>query len=330
MNNSKSKINNSSPNGLAASVKIVRDLKSILDEPIEGVFCEFLNESNVFEWRIYFEGPEGTPYQGGIFEARMTFPQDYPMSPPSLTIMSEFWHPNVYKDGRVCISILHSPGNDPMSGELPEERWMPTQTVGTIMLSFQSMLSDPNIASPANIDASIMWRDKKPDYLEKTAKLVQNANQRVPTHVIIPHPDTDPIQRGKRLEKMKRINELNSFSLANMEDSDDMGSEDLGDSDDEISTEDESNVKIDLVDCPVCKASMIPGNKGFAVCTTCPIQHKDKKFNCGRKCYVLDCGEIRPSGTCDNQIKSENGWKCNRNTHKDDKNAEENFLETMM
>jgi len=290
MNNSKSKLNNSSPTGLAASVKIVRDLKSILDEPIEGVFCEFLNESNVFEWRIYFEGPEASPFQGGIFEARMNFPQDYPMSPPSLTIMSEFWHPNVYKDGRVCISILHSPGNDPMSGELPEERWMPTQTVATIMLSFQSMLSDPNISSPANIDASIMWRDRKQEFFEKTSKLIQLANQRVPQHVVIPHPDTDPIQREKRLEKMKRMDELNSFSLTNMEESDDMSSEDLGSSDDhDISEEDDvkSNINVDIVDCPVCKASMVPGNKGLVSCSTCPIQYKEKKILVWKKVLCI-------------------------------------------
>lgn len=325
MNNS-NKLSKS--NGSAAIVKIVKDLKSIQEEPVEGVFCEFVDDSDVFEWRIFFEGPEGTPYQGGIFEARMKFPQDYPMSPPSLTIVSQFWHPNVYKDGRVCISILHSPGNDPMSGELPEERWMPTQTVSTIMLSFQSMLSDPNLASPANLDASLMYRDRKQEFMEKTGKLVQAANLRVPQYVVIPHPDTDPIQRAKGLDKIKRINELNTFSLANMEDSDDLGSDDdLGSS--ETTSIEEEIVKLDLVDCPVCKCSMAAG-KGAMVCSTCPIQFKDKKFICGKKCYVLDCGEIRPSGTCDNQIKAENEWKCEKKTHKEDKNGEDNFLETMM
>jgi ubiquitin-conjugating enzyme E2 R len=55
----------------------------------------------------------------------------------------------------VCISILHAPGEDALSGELPEERWLPTQTVASVMLSVVSMLSDPNISSPANLDASV-------------------------------------------------------------------------------------------------------------------------------------------------------------------------------
>ena len=42
--------------------------------------------------------------EGGFFKALTTFPKDYPNSPPTLKIVSDFWHPNVYPDGRVCIS----------------------------------------------------------------------------------------------------------------------------------------------------------------------------------------------------------------------------------
>ena len=42
--------------------------------------------------------------EGGFFKASMKFPADYPNMPPTLKITSDFWHPNVYPDGRVCIS----------------------------------------------------------------------------------------------------------------------------------------------------------------------------------------------------------------------------------
>lgn len=35
----------------------------------------------------------------------------------------------VYPDGRVCISILHAPGEDPNGYELASERWTPVHTV---------------------------------------------------------------------------------------------------------------------------------------------------------------------------------------------------------
>ena len=61
----------------------------------------------------------------------------------------------VYPDGKVCISILHPPGNDPNMYESAAERWSPVQTVEKILLSVLSMLSEPNVESPANIDAAV-------------------------------------------------------------------------------------------------------------------------------------------------------------------------------
>ncbi len=61
----------------------------------------------------------------------------------------------VDKNGEVCISILHDPGEDKYGYERPEERWLPIHTVATIMMSVISMLADPNDESPANIDAAV-------------------------------------------------------------------------------------------------------------------------------------------------------------------------------
>lgn len=35
-----------------------------------------------------------TVSEKGIFELKMTFPADYPMKPPELVFVSEFYHPN--------------------------------------------------------------------------------------------------------------------------------------------------------------------------------------------------------------------------------------------
>lgn len=61
----------------------------------------------------------------------------------------------VDKNGDVCISILHEPGEDKYGYEKPEERWLPIHTVETIMISVISMLADPNGDSPANVDAAV-------------------------------------------------------------------------------------------------------------------------------------------------------------------------------
>ncbi|XP_023226991.1 ubiquitin-conjugating enzyme E2 R2-like isoform X2 [Centruroides sculpturatus] len=137
------------------------ELKSLQKEPVEGFVVKLVDESVLSEWEVAIFGPPNTIYEGGYFKARMTFPSNYPFAPPAIRFIRKFWHPNVYPNGNICISILHPPGDDPQSGELSCERWNPTQNVRTILLSVISLLNEPNISSPANVDASIMYRKWK-------------------------------------------------------------------------------------------------------------------------------------------------------------------------
>ncbi|KAF7255243.1 hypothetical protein EG68_08082 [Paragonimus skrjabini miyazakii] len=129
--------------------------------PPEGIVAGPVDEKNFFEWEALIAGPEGTPFEGGVFAARLSFPTDYPLSPPKMQFVSELFHPNIYPDGRVCISILHAPGDDPMGYESSVERWSPVQSVEKILLSVVSMLAEPNDESAANVDAAKTWREDK-------------------------------------------------------------------------------------------------------------------------------------------------------------------------
>ena len=87
-----------------------------------------------------------------------------------MKFLTKMWHPNskwlilylilrlVYDSpnpGEVCISILHPPGVDAMNAnETADERWRPILGAEAVILSVVSMLNDPNIESPANLDAS--------------------------------------------------------------------------------------------------------------------------------------------------------------------------------
>jgi len=79
----------------------------------------------------------------------------------------------VYADGRVCISILHAPGDDPMGYESSAERWSPVQSVEKILLSVVSMLAEPNDESGANVDAAKMWREDRIEFERIAQKLVR-------------------------------------------------------------------------------------------------------------------------------------------------------------
>lgn len=117
------------------------------------------------------------PFTGGIFRARMTFPPTYPHQPPKLKFETPIFHPNVYENGEVCISILHPPEEDQYGYESAAERWSPVQTPETILLSVISMLSSPNDESPANIEAGKLWRNDQKEFKKKVRRCVRDSQE---------------------------------------------------------------------------------------------------------------------------------------------------------
>uniref|UniRef100_A0A8C2NU22 Ubiquitin-conjugating enzyme E2 G2 n=1 Tax=Capra hircus TaxID=9925 RepID=A0A8C2NU22_CAPHI len=122
--------------------RLMAEYKQLTLNPPEGIVAGPMNEENFFEWEALIMGPEDTCFEFGVFPAILSFPLDYPLSPPKMRFTCEMFHPNIYPDGRVCISILHAPGDDPMGYESSAERWSPVQSVEKILLSVVSMLAD--------------------------------------------------------------------------------------------------------------------------------------------------------------------------------------------
>ena len=148
---------------------INRQYKNLLKNPESLFSIELTND--IFIWNIIFFGPLDTIYENGIFRAKMTFPKDFPNSPPVVKFLDNIYHPNVYPDGKVCISILHD-GVDEFGYESVIERWNPSHSVSSILLSIISMLPNPNFESPANIDASVMCKNNYEEYKKKIYNLV--------------------------------------------------------------------------------------------------------------------------------------------------------------
>lgn len=149
--------------------RLYNEFKDIKKDP-NYFYSLGLNDDNAFMWNFTMIGPPDTFYEGGIFTGTITFPVNYPINPPTVAF-NNILHPNIYAGGKVCISILHE-GSDVYGYEKDTERWTPSQNVNSIMLSILSMLSSPNFESPANLDASILWKDNPEKYESTIYKMV--------------------------------------------------------------------------------------------------------------------------------------------------------------
>ncbi|KAI8868772.1 ubiquitin conjugating enzyme Ube2g2 [Ramicandelaber brevisporus] len=152
--------------GSSALKRLMVEYKELTLDAPEGITAGPVSEDNFFVWEAVIVGPEGTPYEDGVFPALITFPKDYPLNPPKMQFTCDFFHPNVYPNGVVCISILHPPGDDPNQYESSNERWSPVQSVEKILLSVMSMIAEPNDESGANIDACKIWRTDRERFNE--------------------------------------------------------------------------------------------------------------------------------------------------------------------
>lgn len=116
--------------------------------------------------------------EGGFFKASLDFPPDFPNMPPIMQFRSRMWHPNIHEDGKVCISILHPPGEDAFNAaESADERWRPILGVEAILVSVISMLSSPNGDSPANIDAGVQYREDPPAFKKEVQRTVRRSQE---------------------------------------------------------------------------------------------------------------------------------------------------------
>ena len=66
---------------------------------VVGIYAE-PNESNYRHFYVKIAGPSQTPYEGGMFEAELYLPDEYPMVPPKVLFRTKIFHPNIDKLGK--------------------------------------------------------------------------------------------------------------------------------------------------------------------------------------------------------------------------------------
>ncbi|EMD38669.1 hypothetical protein CERSUDRAFT_113847 [Gelatoporia subvermispora B] len=132
--------------GGASTIKrLSSELMTLMMSSSPGISAFPKSDSNLYEWAGTIEGPAGTVYAGLCYKISISFPPNYPYVAPTIKYDSPCYHPNVdIKSGAICLDIL-------------QDQWSAIYSVQTILLSLQSLLGEPNNASPLNPDAANLW-----------------------------------------------------------------------------------------------------------------------------------------------------------------------------
>ncbi len=125
--------------------RLLKDVVDLLKNPLTDQGIYYLHdEENFLNGYAMIIGPNDTPYEKGIYLFNFEFPSNYPYSPPKLTYLtndgSTRFNPNLYRSGKVCLSILNT---------WKGEQWTSCQTIRTVLLTLITVLNDtPLINEP--------------------------------------------------------------------------------------------------------------------------------------------------------------------------------------
>ncbi|KAL0935076.1 ubiquitin conjugating enzyme [Colletotrichum truncatum] len=141
------------PDAQSVVKRLQTELMQLMTSPAPGVSAFPSADGNLMSWTATIEGPDQTPYAGLTLKLSLSFPSNYPYAPPTVLFKTPIYHPNFDFSGRICLDIL-------------KDKWTPAYNIQTVLLSLQSLLGEPNNASPLNGEAAELW-DKDPEEFKR-------------------------------------------------------------------------------------------------------------------------------------------------------------------
>jgi ubiquitin-conjugating enzyme E2 Z len=117
-------------------MRLLRDVKQVIQNPLtdNGIYYVH-DDTDMMQGYAMIIGPSDTPYFGGFYFFKLKYPTDYPHTPPSVTYCTNGdsirFNPNLYKCGKVCISLLNT---------WRGEQWTSCQSISTVLLTLCTLL----------------------------------------------------------------------------------------------------------------------------------------------------------------------------------------------
>lgn len=148
--------------------RLIKDVKQIMKNPLtdNGIYYVH-DDTDMLKGYALIIGPSDTPYFGGNYLFELNYPADYPHSPPVVKYCTNGdnvrFNPNLYKCGKVCVSLLNTWRGD---------QWSSCQTISTVLLTLCTLLcKDPLLNEPG-------VKESHPD-VAAYSEIIEYANVRI-------------------------------------------------------------------------------------------------------------------------------------------------------
>ncbi|GFO35060.1 ubiquitin-conjugating enzyme e2 t [Plakobranchus ocellatus] len=140
--------------------RIKKEIEMLSCSPPAGISCSPTNDQlDLLSAQIL--GPDGTPFEKGIFHLQIQIPERYPFDPPRVRFMTPIYHPNIDTNGLICLDTLKLP---------PKGTWRPCLNISTVLMMIRILMAEPGSEDPL---MTTIWQEYKYDYttyVEKAKK----------------------------------------------------------------------------------------------------------------------------------------------------------------
>ncbi|KAG9508721.1 Ubiquitin-conjugating enzyme E2 S, partial [Fragariocoptes setiger] len=151
-----SNVENVSPQALR---QVLRELTEMRQNPPEGIHLIF-RDDDVTNIQADIEGPAGTPYEDGTFRVRLVLGKSYPATPPKGYFVTKIFHPNVSREGEICVNTL-------------KKDWNKDLGLKHIFVTIKCLLIAPNAESALNMDAGRLLLEDYEDYARRARMMTE-------------------------------------------------------------------------------------------------------------------------------------------------------------
>jgi ubiquitin-protein ligase len=148
--------------GSAATKRIAKEIADVQSAAMRdaGIYYWY-DDADMRKGQALIIGPPGTPYASCPLLFSVSFPADYPFQPPQVKFLTSDgatrFHPNLYVEGKVCLSIL---------GTWTGPKWSAVMNVSTVLSSIQSLLEENPIVNEPSYEKLTLEDPRAATYAE--------------------------------------------------------------------------------------------------------------------------------------------------------------------
>ena len=127
--------------------RLMKDIRDVITKPLDGEGIYYKHDTeDMLKGYAMIVGPSYGLYANGIYFFIFHFPTDYPYTPPRVEYCTNDgttrFNPNLYRQGKVCLSILNTWTGD---------SWTACQTIRSVLLQLLLLFNDKPLLNEPGI-----------------------------------------------------------------------------------------------------------------------------------------------------------------------------------